>query len=133
MTMTNGTLQALSDLDAAFGWKAPGSEPDLRDLLQELQGFRVSMVKGAAQSTLAKVLNAGGVSSGAADAISSSDVVLAAIEFDNVAASGIAKVSFRGDVKVAAGTPGYVRFSGGATTGSQILLFWWDKTGFIAQ
>lgn len=132
MTMTNGSIQALSDLDAAFGWKAPGSEPDLRDLLQELQGFRVSMVKGAAASTLTKVLNAGGVSTGAADAITSSDVILAAVEFDNVAASGVAKLSLRNDVRVAT-TTGYVHFSGGATTGGHVLLFWYDKTGFIAQ
>ena len=132
MSMTNGTIKSLSDLDAAYGWKAPGTEANLRDIVQELQGFRVSMVKGAAQSTLTKVLNAGGVSTGAADAISTSDVILAAVEFDNVAESGVATLSLRADIR-AATTAGYVHLSGGATTNNHILLFWWDKTGYVAQ
>ena len=132
MALTNGTIKSISDLDAAFGWKAPGTEADLRDIVQELQGFRVNMVKGAAQSTITALLNAGGVSTGTADAISTSDVILAAVEFDNVAASGVATLSLRGDIRVAT-TTGYVHFSGGATTNNHILVFWWDKTGYIAQ
>lgn len=132
MTIKTGTLKALSDLDAAFGWSAPGSEVDLKDVLTELQGFRISMVKGAAQSVLAKVLNLGGISTGTADDIVPADTILAAVEFRRAGASGVNSISFRNDVSCRT-TPGYVKFSAAATTGNFILLFWWDKTGFIAQ
>jgi len=133
MAMTNGTPESLSTLDTSFGWISPGSDTDLKDVLTELQGFRISMVKGAAQSTLTKVLAVGGISSGTADNIVSTDVILGAVEFDiAAAASGLTDVSIRNDVRVAS-TTGYVQFSGAATTGSFILLFWYDNTGFIAQ
>ena len=132
MTLKTGTLKALSDLDTAFGWNAPGAETDLKDVLTELQGFRVSMVKGAAQSILTKVLNIGGISTGAADEIAPADTILAAVEFRKTGASGLNTVSIRNDVSCRT-TVGYVKFSGAATTGNFVLLFWWDKTGFIAQ
>ena len=132
MALTNGSVQALADLDAAFGWKAPGSEPDLRDLLQERQGFRVSLVPGGAQSTPLNVLAAGGISSGTAQDITSSDVILAAVSFATQNTHTAPVISLRNDVRVNS-TTGYVQFSGGATTSMDILLFWYDKTGYIAQ
>lgn len=132
MSLTNGTIKSISDLDAAFGWKAPGTEADLRDIVQELQGFRVSMTMGAATLVQCKLLSAGGISSGTSDNITSDDVILAAVEFDYVKESGIFALSLRGDIR-ASTSAGYVKFSAGTTTNSYILVFWWDKDGYIAQ
>jgi hypothetical protein len=133
MPLTNGSLQSLTDLDQAFGWDNPGSLVDLRNIVNELRGLRVSLIKGGTQSTLVKVRALGGISSGTADDITRSDVVLAPVEFVWKTASGIYGISLRGDIKVCLNTPGYVRMSAGATTGNFILLFWWDKDGFITQ
>lgn len=132
MALTNGTIKSLANLDAAFGWKAPGSEADLRDLLQEIQGLRVSIVPGAAQSVQCKVLSAGGISNGTSDNITSEDVILAAISFATANGAAAPVISLRGDVRVSTST-GYVKFTAGATTSNDILLFWYDKTGYIAQ
>lgn len=129
MYVKSGSPKSLTDLDTAFGWKAPGSEIDLRDMIQEFQGLRVSIVNGGTASALLEVKGSGGVSKSAK--ISTSDVIFGAIEFDNVAASGVAKLSLRNDVRIAA-TAGYVSISGGATSGGQILLFWLDKDGYSA-
>ena len=132
MALTNGSIKSISDLDTVYGWKAPGTEADLRDIVQELQGFRVSMAMGAATLVQCKLLSAGGISSGASDNITSDDVILAAVEFDYVKESGIFALSLRGDIR-ASTSAGYVKFSAGTTTNSYILVFWWDKTGYIAQ
>ena len=132
MALTNGTIKSISDLDAAFGWEAPGTEADFRDIVQELQGFRVNIAKGAAASVQCKLLSAGNVSSGTSDNITTDDVILAAVEFDYVKESGIFALSLRGDVR-ASTSAGYVKFTAGTTANSFILVFWWDKDGYIAQ
>jgi hypothetical protein len=126
---TFGTPKSLTSIDGTFGWKAPGSEVDLKDILNELQGLRVSMALGGAQSAAQSLYGVGGAT-GAANKIKSTDVVLAAIELTTVAASGVAHVSYRGDVR--SPSTGNVQFSGGATTNSHILVFWWDQSGYVS-
>lgn len=126
---TSGTPQSLTSLDGTFGFKAPGSNVDLETILREIQGMRISVVNGGNQSTAISLLGAGGAT-GSAHKITPTDTILGAYEFDVVSASGLASISHRGDVRCP--STGNVQFSGGATTGSFILLFWWDKTGYLA-
>jgi len=130
MYIKSASPKSLSDLDSVFGWKAPGSGPDLRDMVQELQGIRVGLCAGAAQSTNMLVRNSGGLTNNL-QLISTSDTIVGVVEFDNTTASGVSWVSLRSDTRIAA-TAGYINLSAGATTGSQILVFWLDKTGYAA-
>ncbi len=126
---TFGTPKSLSKLDGTFGWKAPGSAVDLNDILTELQGLRISHADGGAQSAAISLRGSGGAT-GSAHKITSSDVILGAISFEYVAASGLVGISFRNDVR--SPSTGNVQFSGGATTGDQILVFWYDQGGYVA-
>jgi len=137
MYSKSGTPKSLSDLDIAYGWKAPGSEIDLRDMVQELQGIRVSSVKysGQTASALLKVRSAGGASAvNAMNTITTDDVIFGAVEFRSSTTrySGIEWVSLRNDVRIAA-TAGYVSISNRSAGAGQsyILLFWLDKTGYL--
>lgn len=138
MYVKSGSPESLSDLDSKFGWSAPGSQIDLRGMVQELQGIRVSSVKisGDAASALLRVRSAGGLSADSSD-ITTDDVIFGAVEFQSssVRTSGIEWVSLRNDVRISA-TTGYVSISNrAANTGpgsSYILLFWLDKTGYAA-
>ena len=122
--------KSLGDLDTTWGWKAPGSEVDLRDMIQELQGVRVGIAKGTTASALTRVRSAGGASA-ASSLISQSDVIFGAVEFDNVAACGLNWISLRNDVRISA-TAGYISISGASTANGQMLIFWLDKTGYAA-
>lgn len=126
---TFGTPATLN-IGAHFGYEAPDSVADLKDILLELQGFRIGLATGGAQSA-ALSLRGPGSATGAGTLITTSDAILAALEFTNVAASGMVNLSFRNDVKVP--STGNVRFSGGATTNSHVLVFWWDKSGYISN
>ena len=126
----SGSPKSLSDLDSAFGWKAPGTEVDLRDMIQELQGVRVGLAPGAAQSTNTLVRGKGGITANLA-VIGETDVLFGVVEFQNTTESGVSWVSLRNDVRISA-TAGYINLSGGATTGSQLLVFWLDKSGYAA-
>ena len=127
----SGSPKSLGDLDSAYGWKAPGSQVDLRDMVQELQGLHVGVARGGTASALLILEGSGGASK-AASLITTSDVVVAAIHFEGVgSASGIKYISLRNDVRISA-TAGYISVSGGATTGDQILVLWFDKTGYSA-
>lgn len=129
--MSGGTTpKSISSLDNTFGWKAPGSQVDLRDIVQQLQGLRISYVDGGAQSTSISAKTKGGVT-GSAAKITTSDVLLAAIEFTVVGASGIAHISLRNDCRIV--STGNVQFSGAATTLSEVLLVWWDTSGYVAN
>jgi len=122
--------KSIGDLDTTWGWKAPGSEVDLRDIVQELQGVRVGIAKGTTASALTRVRSAGGASA-ASSLISQSDVIFGAVEFDNVAACGLNWISLRNDVRISA-TAGYISISGASTAQSRMLIFWLDKTGYAA-
>ena len=137
----SGEPKSISDLDTAFGWVAPGSEVDLRDMVQELQGIRVSSIKfsGQSGSTLLKVRSAGGVSAvNAMNTITQDDVIFGCVEFvsSTTRHSGIEWISLRNDVRIAA-TAGYVSISGKTAGGAApaqcyYLLFWLDKSGYGA-
>ena len=60
MYVQSASPKSLSDLDSVFGWKAPGSGPDLRDMIQEFQGLRVGIAAGSTQSAALLVRNSGG-------------------------------------------------------------------------
>ena len=128
--------KSLSDLDTAFGWVAPGSEVDLRDMVQELQGIRVSSIKysGDGGSALLRVRSAGGASADSSD-ITQDDVIFGCVEFESATTrhSGIEWISLRNDVRISA-TTGYVSISGRTSGAGQCyyLLFWLDKTGYAA-
>ncbi len=130
MYVQSASPKSLSDLDSVFGWKAPGSGPDLRDMIQEFQGLRVGIAAGSTQSAALLVRNSGGTTNNLA-LISTLDVIFGAVEFQNTTASGVSWISLRNDVRIHA-TAGYISVSGGAQTGSQILVFWLDKTGYKA-
>jgi len=136
MYIKSASPKSMSDLDSAFGWKAPGSQIDLRDMVQELQGIRVSSVKfsGDAASAALLVRGAGGVSNSTTD-INTNDVIFGAVEFQSSTTrfSGIEWVSLRNDVRICA-TDGYVSISNNAAGNGQayILLFWLDKSGYAA-
>ena len=138
MYVKSGSPKSLSNLDSTFEWKAPGSQIDLRDMVQELQGIRVSSVKisGDTASALLRVRSAGGVSADSSD-ITTDDVIFGAVEFQSSSTrySGIEWVSLRNDIRISA-TTGYISISNrAANTGpgsSYILLFWLDKSGYAA-
>lgn len=130
MYIKSASPNSLSSLDSQFGWKAPDSEVDLRDMIQEVQGLRLSMCDGGSQSALLQVRGSGGVSKTAK--LSTSDTIVGALAtVGKGGTSGIASFSMRDDVRIAA-TAGSISISGGATTGQQILLLWFDKTGYSA-
>jgi hypothetical protein len=131
MYVFSGSPKSLGDLDSSYGWKAPGSQIDLRDMVQELQGLHMSLAVGGSASALLEVQGSGAETKAAA-LISQSDVVVGALHFEGVGGtSGITFVSLRSDVRVAA-TAGYISISGATTAGDQILVLWFDKTGYSA-
>ena len=116
-------------IDGSFGFKAPGSQVDLESILRELQGFRVSLATGGAQSAAQSLLAAGGAAA-AGSRILTSDTILAAVQFITIAATGgINNISLRNDVYI--GSTGNIIVTGAATTGSHLLVFWWDQTGYV--
>jgi len=121
--------KSLSSLDGTFGWKAPGTNVDLRDILQQLQGIRFSYADGGNQSTAISLKTAGGAT-GSAAKITTSDVLLAAIEFDP-SGTWFANVSLRNDCRVV--STGNIQFSSAATTNSKILIIWFDTSGYVAN
>ncbi len=130
MYVRSGSPKSLSELDTAFGWIANSDEVDLKDVVQELQGLRVSTGVIASASALIEVRGSGGVSKAAA-LISTSDVIVGALVTTGGGASGTTGFSLRNDVRIAA-TPGYISISGTVTGGQTVLLFWMDKTGYSA-
>lgn len=124
------TPKSLSSLDGTFGWKAPGSQVDLKDIIQQLQGLRISYVNGGNQSTALSLKTKGGVT-GSAAKITTSDILLGVINFTVVAASGLADISLRNDARIK--STGNIQYSGGATTGQHGLVFWWDTSGYISN
>lgn len=129
MSGLTNTPVSLTTLDNAFGWKAPSSNfIGLRDIVKELQGLKLSKAEGAAQSTNTSLQAAGGATSG--HRITTSDKIIGAIQFISAAGSGFDRLSLRNDVKCTA--EGNVRFTGGSTAGSQIIVLWLDKSGYSA-
>lgn len=122
------SVVSISDIDAAFGWDAPGSDIGLRDIVKELQGFNIGKAQGVAASTAVSLERAGGGTFG--NRIATEDVILAAIQFISAAGSGFDRLSLRNDCRVV--SEGNVQFSAAATTGSQIIVFWCDKDGYSA-
>jgi hypothetical protein len=131
MYIKSASPKSLSELDTAFGWIANSSEVDLKDIVQELQGIRVSLANGGTASALLEVRGSGGVSKAAALISTSDTVVGALVTVGKGGTSGVASFSLRSDVRIAA-TPGYISISGASTAGEQVLLFWMDKTGYSA-
>lgn len=124
------TMKSLMSIDGTFGFKAPGSQVDLESILRELQGFRVSLALGGAQSAAQSLVGAGGVT-GASSRVLTSDTILAAIQFITIGATGgINNVSFRNDVYIS--STGNIKVTGAATTGSHLMVFWWDQSGFVS-
>lgn len=128
--MSASSPKSLSSIDGTWGWKAPGSQVDLKDIIQELQGLRISYVDGGAQSTALSLKTKGGATGSAAKALTS-DVLLAAVQFRLVAASGLVDVSLRNDARIV--STGNVQFSGGTQNTSRFLIFWWDQSGYVAN
>lgn len=118
----------MDGLDSAFGWDAPGTVVGLKDVVKQLQGLQIGKAEGAAQSAAISLERAGGGTF--ANRIATGDVILAAIQFISAAGSGFDRLSMRSDVKCP--SEGNVNFSGGATTGSQIIVFWYDTDGYSA-
>ena len=119
---------SLSDLDTSFGWDAPSGFIGLRDAVNQLQGLQVGKCQGAAQSAAVSLEKSGG--STKANRISTTDVILAAVQFISAAGSGFDRLSLRNDVKCV--SEGNVAFSSASTAGSQILVFWYDADGYSA-
>jgi len=131
MYVKSGSPKSLSELDTAWGWISNSDEVDLKDTIQELQGLHLSLAVGGGQSALVEVQGSGAVSKAAAK-ISIDDQVVGAISFEGIGGtSGITNISMRDDIRIAA-TPGYISVSGADITAEQILLLWFDKTGFSA-
>lgn len=124
------TPKSLDSLDGTFGWKAPGSQVDLKDIIQQLQGFRISWVDGGNQSAALSVKMAGGLT-GSAAKICPDDVLLGVVSWSIVAASGLTDMSLRRDARIV--STGNIRFSSAATTNMRILVFWWDTSGYVSN
>jgi len=129
MSNLSKTPVSLGSIDTAFGWDAPGTGVGLRDVVNQLQGLQIGKAQGAAQSTAVSLERAGGATG--ASRIGTGDVILAAIQFISAAGSGFDRLSLRNDVKVP--SEGNVAFSAAATTGSQIVVFWYDADGYSAS
>lgn len=114
------------NIGSYFGWEAPTNFVGLKDIVKEIQGLTLSKCEGAAQSTNVSLVHAGGATSG--HRIGTSDRIIGAIQFISAAGSGFDRLSLRNDVKCVA--EGNVRFTAGSTAGSQIIVLWFDKTGY---
>lgn len=121
---------AESDLIAAFGLvNALDAATDLREFLT---GFRISKTAGAAQSTAASLFGMDGATETAL--ITENDTIIRVIQFlGHGGTSGLTSITLRADFRVSNSTPGLIRFTGGATTGSQILVFWLNTSGYVAE
>lgn len=129
--MGQGAAPLTLDIASRFGYESPNSSVHgLKDILLQLQGLRISFVDGGAQSTAISAKTKGGVT-GSAAKINTGDTLFGAVEFKVVAASGLADISLRSDCRCI--STGNVQFSAAATTNSKILVFWFDKTGYVAN
>lgn len=128
--MTSGSPVTMN-IESAFGWTdREGNNVGLSDIVRELQGLQIQRVTGGNQSTALSLKSAGG-STGNSAKITTSDVILGAFMFEYVAASGLVGITFRSDIRCP--SVGNVQFSGGATSNDQGIVFWLDKTGYIAR
>ena len=122
--------KSLSGLDAQFGWKAPDTEVDLRDMVQEFQGLRLSYCAGGTASAALTLLGSGGVTHPSSQICTDDTVVGALVSVGKGGTSGITSFSLRNDVRIHA-TAGTISISGAATTSQQVILLWYDKTGYL--
>ena len=120
---------SISDLDTAFGWEAPGSQVDLRDVVQQLQGMRVSLAAGGAASALLEIQGSGAASK-TAKLTQSDTIVGILVTAGKGGTSGITSFSIPSNARIAA-TANYLSISS-STAGEQVIVFWMDKTGYSA-
>ncbi len=124
------TPKSISDLSGRFGFESPDDQVDLRDVLTQMQGLRVSYVDGGNQSTALSLKTAGGAT-GSAAKITTSDILLGALDFNYNSASGLIDLSLRNDCRIV--STGNVQFSAAATTNHKILVLWWDTSGYVSN
>ncbi len=125
----SGSPVSISDLDTAVGWEAPGSQADLRDIVQQLQGLRMSMAAGGSASALLEVQGSGAASK-TAKLTQSDTIVGVLLTQGRGSVSGITSFRIPGNARVAV-TDNYLSIST-ATAGEQVVVFWMDKTGYSA-
>ena len=124
------SFKSISDLETAFGFSSPSSSiVGLKDILTELQGLRISKVGTVAQTTNASLVGEAGAT-GSSQKITTSDHIVAVLQI-GVATGGLTvnTITLRNDYLVA--STGNIQFTGAAMQG-HALVFWFDKTGFVA-
>ena len=123
--------KSISSLDAQYGWKAPDTEVDLRDMIQEFQGLRLSYFRVTTTgSYLVSLKGSGGITHPSTQ-ICTDDTIVGALVSEWSTDSGLVSFSMRNDVRIAA-TAGYISISGTPTSGAQCFLLWFDKSGYSA-
>lgn len=131
MYIKSASPKSLSDLDAKYGWNAPDTEVDLRDMIQEFQGLRFSyFAVTSTGSYLVSLKGSGGVTHPSSQ-ICADDVIFGAFTTIWSTDSGVVSLSMRNDIRIAA-TAGNISISGTPDSGAQCFLLWFDKTGYSA-
>ena len=112
------TLEALSDLDVAFGWDGSQSGvADLKSVLQEIQGLQITVASG---------VGTGGVGM-TVSGITTSDTILAAWELPTGAPTATTLVNRTASTYVSAADT--VKCNEALDTASLFMVVWMDKTG----
>mgnify|MGYP001594990045 CR=1 FL=1 len=112
------TVQALTDLDVAFGWDSnETSFADLKSVVQELQGIQLTVCSGQLNAGVAMTVSG----------IVSTDTILAAWEVNTGSPTGSNLINRTASTAVTAS--GYVACNEGLGAASVFLVLWFDKSG----
>lgn len=109
------TVQALTDLDVAFGWDSNESGfSDLKSVIQELQGVQLTVVSG--ESTAGEGMTVSG--------IATTDTILAAWEISSGTAVPVNRTA---STQISAAST--VTCNEAMAANTNFFVLWFDKSG----
>jgi hypothetical protein len=112
------TLEALTDLDVAFGWDTTQSGvADLKSVVMEARGLQLTVVSGQCNGGVAMTVSG----------ITTSDTIIAAWELPTGSPTGSTIVNRTASTQVTAAST--VTCNEGLSSTSLFFVLWFDKTG----
>ncbi len=112
------TVEALTDLDVAFGWDTnQSSVADLKSVIQELQGIQLTVCSGQTNGGIAMTVSG----------ITTSDTILAAWELPTGAPTSATLINRTASTYVSAANA--VKCNEGLNSASLFAVLWFDKSG----
>ncbi len=112
------TVQALTDLDVAFGWDSnETSFADLKSVIQELQGLHFTVASGQVNASVGMTVSG----------IATTDTILCAWEVPTAIASVTNLIDRTNATSISAANT--VICTDGLSTTSLFMVLWFDKSG----